>query len=156
PNDQPASCDDWYACAKLARYLTELHKKEGVRTIAFVHDEVTRHSVLPVLACSEVVISSKPIGTGQRQRLPGIGLGVEAMKDGKPATDYKPLHEDERLSYQNVAAGRFAPVLVHKMHDKSIQVVKLRAPAAGQDRYQDAREKNLPTSDPVPGLDAGN
>jgi len=49
-NNQENACNDYYPCAKLADYLTGLRNK-NVRVIGFVHDEVTRHSVLPLLAC---------------------------------------------------------------------------------------------------------
>jgi membrane-bound serine protease (ClpP class) len=55
PGNASASSAKFGPCYDLAKYLLSLH---DVTTIAFVHGEVTRHSVLPVLACKELVMSA--------------------------------------------------------------------------------------------------
>ena len=51
--------DDFGACYAVARELRELGQK-GVQTRAYVHGEVSRHAVLAVLACNEIVMSQEP------------------------------------------------------------------------------------------------
>src|SRR5207244_10363986 len=51
PDNKPASSRDFGPCHDLAKYLLSL---QDVTTVAFVHGETTRHTVLPVLACKEV------------------------------------------------------------------------------------------------------
>src|SRR5262249_11042791 len=54
PNNRPAetSTNSLGPCFDLAQFLLG---QADIQTIAFVHDEVSGHSVLPVLACKEVV-----------------------------------------------------------------------------------------------------
>ena len=58
PEGRRSECDDYGACYSLATYLAGLTKETaGVLTVAYVHGDVRRHSVLPVLACREIVFS---------------------------------------------------------------------------------------------------
>jgi membrane-bound ClpP family serine protease len=145
PNHQESSCPDYYACAKLADYLTSLRER-NVRVIGFIHNQVKRHSVLPVLACSEIVISPKPTGQGDQQRLPGFGQVTD------PAN---PLKQKQRDSYLELARGRFSTALVQKMFDFDLVVVKVRDPGPNGERYQDANAKPAPVGELVPGLGKG-
>src|SRR5216683_3485286 len=54
PGGHPASSEDYGACRQLADHLLDLKQ---CQTVAFVHNEVTGHTVLPVLACQELVMS---------------------------------------------------------------------------------------------------
>jgi membrane-bound serine protease (ClpP class) len=143
PNHQESSCPDYYACAKLADYLTTLRER-NVRTIAFVHDEVKRHSVLPVLACSEIVVSAKASGQGPNQRTPGFGYVNQ-----DPA---KPLPPKQRDTYLEMARGRFSTALIQKMFDFNLVVVKVRDVGPNGERYQDANAKPAPQGELVAGL----
>jgi membrane-bound ClpP family serine protease len=79
PGNQRSDCDSFGVCADLAEYLLSLRKEVfGMKTVAFVHADVKRHSVLPVLACSEIVISEDPVGR--------LGPVVPATK---PLDDFK-------------------------------------------------------------------
>ena len=51
-----AATDNFYSCANLARYIKELNDN-GIGTVAFVANKVSRHTVLPVLACKDVVMA---------------------------------------------------------------------------------------------------
>ncbi|MBX7105566.1 MAG: hypothetical protein K1X57_15895 [Gemmataceae bacterium] len=56
PDGREAATDDFGVCLDLARYIRSL-RNEGVLTIAYVRNKVTRHTVLPALACSELVMA---------------------------------------------------------------------------------------------------
>ena len=135
PDNHPSACEDFHACDKLADYLVELRNR-NVRTVAYVHDEVTRHSVLPVLACEEIVFADKPLGSGERQRVPALGRVCSPGRE---------LRDKERSSYEKIVAGRWSPVLVQKMYDGKLIVVKKRGGG-----YDD--KKQAPDGEEVPGL----
>ncbi len=60
PEGRRNECDDFGACYSLANYLSRLPTEtKGVLTVAYVHGDIRRHSVLPVLACQEIVFSEK-------------------------------------------------------------------------------------------------
>src|SRR4051812_19970748 len=96
PDGKEASSGDFFACAGLAKEITRL----PVKTIAFVHAPVIRHSVLPVLACQQLVMSSDAV------------LGP-VLTD--PAT---PPDADDLAHYARVA-GKAREALVLKMLDRS-------------------------------------
>jgi len=52
----PAGTGDFGPCYDLAKHLKGL---QGVTTIAYVRGDVTRHTVLPVLACKEIVMAEE-------------------------------------------------------------------------------------------------
>jgi hypothetical protein len=76
---RPANSTAFGGCYELTRHLLSL---QDVTTIAFLHGEVSRHSVLPVLACKEVVMSS------EAKLGPVIG------------GDDRPLDESEEAAYR--------------------------------------------------------
>src|ERR1700722_7861056 len=64
PQGKPAGTSSVYPCIHLKDFISDLGlgrviKNRTVKTVAFIHDEVTDHTVLPVLACREIVMSSK-------------------------------------------------------------------------------------------------
>ena len=56
PDNDPARSSDYGTCRDLAVFLLDL---QDVTTVAFVHNDVTGHTVLPVLACQDIVMSRK-------------------------------------------------------------------------------------------------
>jgi membrane-bound ClpP family serine protease len=103
PDKASASTTEFGPCWELAKYLLDLH---DVMTVAFVHGEVSRHSVLPVLACKERVLS----GEGR------IGPVVD---DQSP-----PLMAPEKAAYEAVRDGRhLSRAIVGKLYDKDMEVV---------------------------------
>jgi membrane-bound ClpP family serine protease len=120
PDNRPNSSRAFGACYDLADYLSGLQRR-GVRTVAYVHRAVTGHSVLPVLACAEVVFSEE----GE--------LGDVAGEPGEAVDD-----EKARI-YERFARNRYPVALVRKMFDRSLVVVKAR-PGDNGERYRDARE----------------
>jgi hypothetical protein len=105
PDNQTNNCDNFGACYTLAKNLDEL-KRKGVRTVAFVHAPVSGHAVLPVLACTEVVMS----------REARLGKVTEAARP--------PLNPVEQGAYLNMAGPRRA-ALVRKLFDPNAHVFKV-------------------------------
>jgi membrane-bound ClpP family serine protease len=100
PDGNASSTADYGTCRDLAVYLLDL---QDITTVAFVHNEVTGHTVLPVLACKEIVMSAK------------AKLG-DAMRG-----QTKPLEADQLLFYKTVAERRRRPpAAVMKMIDRTV------------------------------------
>ncbi len=118
PDGRANSSKDFGPCYDLADFLRKL-QGQGVRTVAYVHGEVSRHSVLPVLACAETVFSK----SGE--------LGPVVRDPGETLDPVK------RLAYDDTARNRLPPALVRKLYDPDLVVV--RTPGGG-DRFRDARE----------------
>ncbi len=133
PDNRANASDDFGACLTLARYLRDLQKKQGVQVIAFVHGKVTRHAVLPVLACSEIILSQEP-----------------SAQLGKIAEGDRPLEELDREAYDKLPSKRYPPVLIRKMYDKNVEVIKTR-----DGGYRDGHDKQRPRGEPVSGLGPG-
>ena len=85
PDNQASGSTLFGPCLDLADYLLTV---PDVTTIAFVHAQVNRHTVLPVLACQEIVIA------------PGLEAANTLVNRGKRADD-----QDGRLD-PLVAQGR--------------------------------------------------
>jgi membrane-bound serine protease (ClpP class) len=143
PDGKPNASEDFGACLSLAEYLRELNKdsKQGVRTVAFVHGDVTRHAVLPVLACSEVVMSSEP--PAHLGKVTASGRTLE--------------RKVERVAYEDGAGDRLA--LIRKMYDPSVVLFKARPGRPDEKKgplYFDAAGKPRPEGDPVPDFGPGD
>lgn len=104
PDRHPSSTEEYGPCRDLADFLLDL---QNVATIAFVHNEVTGHTVLPVLACREIVMASE------------ARLG-DVLRDAQA-----PLRKDQVQFYDEVARGRGrSPAVVAKMFDRELEVVE--------------------------------
>jgi membrane-bound ClpP family serine protease len=131
PDGRPNASDDYGACRTLAGYLRD-RRQEGVRTVAFVHGDVTRHAVLAVLACSEMVMSEDP--PARLGAVAGPGHGLE---------------KDERLFYEELARNRYPLAVVRKMFDPDLTLFKA-PPGAPGERYLDSSVRPLPAgAEPV-------
>jgi membrane-bound ClpP family serine protease len=137
PDGKDNTSDTPGACLDLADYLGELHR-QGVRTVAFVHGKVTRHAVLPVLTCDEIVMASTP----------KTQLGEVAPPD-------RPLDERVRDLYEKTARNRYPLALIRKMYDAKVAVLKAPAGFKG-DRYVADDRNPPPGSEPVRDLQAGS
>jgi membrane-bound serine protease (ClpP class) len=102
PDGRRANCDDFGAAYTLAKYLRSLSAVRGVSTVAYVRGDVTRHSVLAALACTEVVFA--PAG-----------------KLGR-VTDDRAAGKVEQAAYEEISRDRFPAVLVRKMLDPAPHV----------------------------------
>jgi membrane-bound ClpP family serine protease len=100
----PSRTEDYGVCRDLAEYFLRL---QDITTIAFVHKDVTGHTVLPVLACKEVIMSKK------------------AKLGDVPAKQALPLERDKMLFYQHLAESRrYFPAIVMKMADPDLEVIE--------------------------------
>lgn len=105
PDGKPSNTSQYEPCLGLAKYLMSLGG--DFTTIAFVHQVTTFHTVLPVLACQEIVMASSRSGTDVR-----IG-------------DVHPEDEDEISYYMKVTERRGrCPAIVMKMLDKNVAVLE--------------------------------
>src|SRR5947207_2709533 len=65
PDGQPTGTSNPGSCSDLADYIRNLqngvaHPDRGrIKAVAFVHGAVTKHTVLPALACGQMVMSSE-------------------------------------------------------------------------------------------------
>jgi membrane-bound ClpP family serine protease len=109
PDNSVSRTGDYGVCRDLAQYLLQ-HR--NVTTIALVHNDVTEHTVLPVLACQEIVMSKN------------ARLG-DALGDSRPGGDkVHRLDDDQFIFYERVARSYSSPAIVLKMVDKDIEVVE--------------------------------
>ncbi len=107
PDGKPSRGDDYEFCLKLANGIRKL-QQDGVQTIAFVHGDVSRHSVLPVLACQQVVMSAR-------------------SKIGPVVREGERVPEDVRKAYDRLAVRLAAsPDLVARFFDRDMAIVQGR------------------------------
>lgn len=137
PEGRPNATDDFGACSDLAEVIRDLQEK-GVRTRAYVHGEVSRQAVLPVLACGEIVLSADP-----------------PARFGRIVDPDRTLAVFERPAYEAMAKGRFSLALVRKMYDRDLAVVQVFPAAKNGDRYLGAREAAAARLNAQPVADLG-
>jgi membrane-bound serine protease (ClpP class) len=102
PDNDPARSSDYGTCRDLAVFLLDL---QDVTTVAFVHNDVTGHTVLPVLACQDIVMSRKA----------RLGNALRGQS--------KPVEPDQIVFYKNAASRRRRPeAAVLKMLDKNVHL----------------------------------
>jgi membrane-bound serine protease (ClpP class) len=107
PDGKPSRSDNFGLGYELARHLLTLprERRVAVSTVAYVHGEAAGYSVLPILACQQVVMSGKA----------KIG---PVLLDGWPS-----LPQSERTAYIEVGA-RLNEALVRKLFDRELVVVE--------------------------------
>src|SRR5437588_11234506 len=142
--ERPSATKDPGACQDLADFLLG-RELQNVTTIAFVHRDVSAHTVLPVLACREIVLSSEA----------RLGAVTRELSESLPQSKVE--------AYREVAArqGR-CPAIVLKMLDPSMEVLEGTWRGKGGDWWVDKREKaksereGFIVTKPEPVLPAGN
>ena len=103
PEGKEAATEHYGVSYDLAKYIRML-RDNGMLTIAFVNGKTTRHSVLPVIACEELVMSSE-------------------AKLGEVWSKERPLDRNEQKSYEDMAGiMRAGPVM--RMIDQNIKLVQ--------------------------------
>ncbi len=122
PDGKAAATRDFGVCYSLADYIHHL-SLNGLTTIAFVHAELTKHTVLPVLACSELVMS----------RDAALGRVIDE-DDPQPAPEII-------VAYRKHAREDRAALIV-KMIDKHVEVFQGKDPEnpAGPMLFRTAQE----------------
>jgi len=146
PQGYPSSTSDYGSCRELATFILGL---QNVTTVAFVHatsqgeqppPAITGHTVLPVIACQEIVMSADA----------RIG---DAIRDQSGA-----LLPDQVQFYEYVAKsrGRY-PAVVLKMLDKDAEVIEgTRDNGVWYiDKRRRKEEAGFQETGPAPGLGPG-
>lgn len=106
PNGRESSSPDFGPAYDLAKYIKNLH---NLTTVAYVHQKATRHTVLPILACKELVMGGPETAW--------IGRIVDDPK--------KPLEPQEARAYEQFA-GEARWAVVQKMFDPNVELMKGR------------------------------
>ena len=149
PNGLPAATkQNFGSCHDLADYIRR--DLESIKTFAFVHNKVTNHTVLPVLACGQIIMSKeKDQETGQYK----ARLGDVKVDAGD---------ETARKAYE-VVAKKYSKGLVFRMIDRNLVVKKVLVPKGvlylSEDEIKQRRDKaeQLIVEADIPrGLEAGN
>jgi membrane-bound ClpP family serine protease len=120
PGGKASTSTDYGDCRDLADYLL---KRRTIKTIAFVHGDVSGHAVLPVLACQEIVMSRDAM----------LGDAVRGARE--------PLEEDQVRFYENVARGRKAPAVILKMLDPGVSLLEAARMEGGGTTFIDQRRQ---------------
>jgi len=109
-------------CNDLKKYIHQLQMGQinpnwpRITTVAFVHAETTKHTVLAVLACAQIIMSDEL----NSDRLPVAKLGgVTRGLDGV-------LDDVERTAYRAVAKNYDSPDAVLRMIDPDLPLRKAR------------------------------
>ena len=126
PEGRDAATDKYGPCYELANYIRSL-AANGITPIAFVHGKTTLHTVLPVIACEDLVMSS------------GALLGDVWSKSQQ-------VPDDQRAHYERLA-GISRAGAVAKMIDKDVKLVQGRFRDATI--YVDIRRTEGPGKDPA-------
>lgn len=121
PGGRPNTTPDYGDCRDLAEHLA---RRKQIKTIAFVHGEVSGHAVLPVLACQDIVMT--------RDGRLGNVLHDRA----------EPLAEDQLKFYENLVQGRRNWAVVHKMIDPGIELLKAVKLDDKSEKYIDRRRES--------------
>jgi membrane-bound ClpP family serine protease len=147
PQGAPSCTTDYGTCRDLATFILGL---QDVTTVAYVHISnpgverppaaVTGHTVLPVLACKEIVMSAEArIGDAVREQA-------------------GPVLPDQIQFYEHVAKsrGRY-PAIVLKMLDKDVEVVEgtLNNGVWYIDKRRKKEEPRFQETGAAPGLGPG-
>ncbi len=108
PTDTASATPNFYVCLEFADYLVRLKNIDHVYTVAYVHNPVTRHTVLPVLACTDLVMSEN-----------GALGDVQSGKGER-------LAPSARGAYERFAKLRYplSPDLVLKMLDRDMAILR--------------------------------
>lgn len=126
PDGKDATTPNFGPCRDLAKFIRELQE---VQTIAFLHAKVSGHTVLPALACKEIVMSKPAV----------IGPVM--------AENVAPLDKPDEEAYRFYFNRDPLFAVVRKMFDKDVDLAKgqLRAGGpgpVGSDWYIDRRNQN--------------
>lgn len=140
PAGRDAATPDFGPCLDLARYIKSLRGEKNLLTVAFVKNKATRHTVLPILACDELVMA------------PDAAIGaVNAVPGGTP-------DKVDVINYESfVLPGQAAIVL--KMLDARVEVLKGERNGAvwyvDAAKESEAARENVIVTDRKPVIRAG-
>jgi membrane-bound ClpP family serine protease len=156
PRGLPSGTSTFGACHDLAEFIRKLRLGvlyPNIKTYAFVHNEVSRHTVLPVLACGELEMSAEIDPNTQKTRA-RIG---DVLRDAEG-----PPSSTVRKAYETVAES-FTKGLVFRMIDRTLVVRKVKTVRGNRylsaeeiELSKQAGEKPEPDEEVPPGLEVGN
>ncbi len=126
PGGKPAATADFGMCLSLQDYISEVNNA-GVTTVAYVHANTTAHTVLPVLACRELVMS-KGAAIGQ---VVGDLVPLSQMNDSK-----KRIYQETLVAQNRVGLG----AVVRKMYDPAVKLVKGVSKKTNATAYADSED----------------
>jgi membrane-bound serine protease (ClpP class) len=106
PSDKESSSPDFGPCYDLAEYIKNLH---NITTVAYVHHKVSRHTVLPVLACKELVMG-----------------GADGSWIGRIVDDPRVKLDPPKARIYEQFAGEPRAAIVQKMFDANVELMKGR------------------------------
>ncbi len=107
PQGQPSASSNFGSCNDLAEYIRALREKNDITTVAFVAKDVGKHTVLPALACSELVMA-------------------ENAKIGDVLRDQGALNETARTAYEHLTT-KHSWALVFKMIQPTQDIIAVPA-----------------------------
>ncbi|QVL32195.1 hypothetical protein KIH39_25730 [Telmatocola sphagniphila] len=122
PEEKEAYSNSYGVCYELANYIRDLGLN-GTRTVAFLQNKTTGHTVLPAIACTELVMSDNA----------SIGQVIDS-KAG--------MLQKEQLDYYLQVGRKEFEGLIQKMLDKNTEVV--RGTRNQATIFFDGRKKNDP------------
>jgi len=117
PTNLPAATSEYNSANSLAEFILDLRFKrlkypQAIKTVAFVHDEATRHTVLPVAACQQIFMSDE--FDAKRQFKAKLG---DVAPDGSDVFN-KTIYS----AYNAVAAAHDTPDLVMRLLDRNLEL----------------------------------
>jgi len=105
----------------LAQSLRLLKNRGSMIVIGWVHGEVQRHGVLPVLACDNIYFSRE------------ASIGKVLGESGEF------ISNTIRTAYEEVSSGRYSRAVVRKMFTPELTIVKAKNPK-GRDLFVDLKD----------------
>jgi membrane-bound ClpP family serine protease len=136
-NGKPSGTSNFSPCLDLKLFISDLNTNEvpgckNVTTVAFVRDEVTDHTVLPVLTCREIAMSSKGklghILRSQAKLPEGARQYYEKAAAGQ-------ARDDKVLAKMLEPSGNLALYDVEEAQKVGLCKVRLETPTSVKDQY---------------------
>jgi membrane-bound serine protease (ClpP class) len=124
PEGLPSGTSDWNSPNRLAEFIRHLQQRTvpgkelypNMATVAFVRNMVTKHTVLPVLACKQIIMSNET-DLNTRQIKARIGnVHAEGAAMGETA----------QLAYEKAAGYLPSPDLVVRMIDRNLVLKRVK------------------------------
>ncbi len=146
PDDLPVGSTSFGACVELATMIRKLQLGDPslphIATFAYVHKAVTKHTVLPVIACGQIIFG------------PDGSLGDVPRNDLADATI--------RTAYRDFAKSYPSPDLIQRIVDPDLPLKRVKTPmgerlvsAATLNEWLKQGKDVTPMSDELRGLEPG-
>jgi membrane-bound ClpP family serine protease len=103
PGGAEAATENYGTALTLARYIKELGDNHGIGTVAYLRNKTTRHTVLPVLACKDIVMA-------------------QDARIGEIAKPNETIRLEDQQQYARYA-GILREAAVMKMLDPNVEIV---------------------------------